>query len=340
MSSGWTVGYGTRGATNSLPPEPGTIPATHNVGLSASTLGLNGSETSKRQATMDIYAHMASELGITAASMRDLGGRHVYDTNNSINNRMDGVGVVQNCVDDGYGYMMVTSSQWGDAAGRADGSLDSQLASFYAGRPTGMKIIHNIDHEPENDGKTATEQAQWRMIQARAARMVWQIDDPNLYYSSCYIPGSFAAAWDWIPELQALDPANADEIAARTYLGMDPYPEIGTKNGQPYIQTVEDKCRGAINFYSARGQTGKLMFPEVGLFNWRIATDTTYTLTAAQQAQRLHDDLWTWGQANDLHSYYYFSVTDISNPRGDSRYLETDEECLEYGKLIRGDYYQ
>lgn len=326
-----------------VPATSGVPPALHRVGMSSSRLGLNTSEQNKRDACFERHTQMAAQLGITATQMRNLGGRHVYDTSNGpVSNAMN-IGVFANCVNDGYGNILLTSSQWSDWQGVAVGNYDATIRSFLQSlAASGRKVIWNAEHEPSNNSFTTTQEANWRKLQARMAWLVWELNSPNVHYTDCHIPGDAdMAAWQWMNELKALRPNDWAAISARTFLGMDPYPEVGYNAPNHTVQTISQKCQSGINYQRNAGRTGPLMLCEVGLFNWCIAHSEPYTLNAAQQAQRLHDQLWTWGQANNLLAYFYFDTSDETDAdiRDTQRTLNTPEELLEYGKLIRGDYY-
>lgn len=346
VSGGWrSLKTGTTIPIDPPTPTP-DIPAMHRIGISSSRQGLNSGETHKRQATMDRYAEMATQLGITAAQMRALGGRHVYDTNQApVSNAMS-IGVFNNCVSDGYGTIMLTSSRWNDTAGAAAGNHDNTIrACLDSLSNSGAKVVWNVKHEPSNNGMSATEEGHWRQIQARVAWLVHEHGDPNVHYTDCHIPmAADQQAWNWMPELQALRPGDWQAINDRTYLGLDPYPEVGIDGGEPdghKIQTILQKCGGAITAQRGWGRTGPICLPEVAFFNWCVGHSETYTLTAAEQAQRMHDELWTWGQANQLLSYFYYDVTDLNDAdvRDSSRTIDSPDELLEYARLMRGDYY-
>src|SRR5690606_19327818 len=113
--------------------------------------------------------------------------------------------------------------------------------------------------------------------------------------------------------------------------GLDPYPEM--ENNGVTMQTLEGRCRAALNDYKSWGFT-RFMMPEVAFFNYKANESGPGSLTAAQQAKRLRDELWVWARANDFESFCYFDVTSDNNPRGDSRTLDTTEEQLQYAKII------
>lgn len=318
----------------------GNLPAMHRVGISSSRQGLNAGETHKRAETLTRYQQFANQLGITATQMKKSGGRHVYDTtNNPVPNVMS-IGVFENCVEDGYGCVMLTSSRWSDMAGAANGSYDTTIKNCLASMSAqNIKVVWNVKHEPSNNGWSAAEAASWRKLQARMAWLVFAHNDPNIHYTDCHIPmAGDEAQWNWMQELKDLRPSDWQSINARTYIGMDPYPEIGSGGT---LQTIKQKVGPAMTYLRAQGRTGPLCLPEVALFNWVISSSSTGPLTPAQQAQRIHDELWTWGQQNRLLSYFYYDVADLndSDVRDSSRMLENNQELLEYAKLIRGDYY-
>lgn len=315
----------------------------HRVGISSSRQGLNAGESHKRQACLDRHDEMAAQLGITPAAMRAASGRHVYDTSNNPVANANSVGVFANVVADDYGCVMLTTSQWSDLAGVAAGNYDATIRSFIASLAAApIKVVWNVKHEPQNNQYTAAQESSWRQVQARMAWLVAERNDPDVHYTDCHIPGSSdTPAWDWLPELKALRPGDWQAINARTYLGMDPYPEVGFDSGVHVVQTLAKKIAGPVAYHRGRGRTGPLCLPEVGLFNWCIAHAEPYTLTAAQQAQRLHDQLWTWGQANNLAAYFYYDVADLNDAdvRDSSRTLDSPAELLEYARLARGDFY-
>ena len=321
------------------PPPPIDPSGLHFVGISSSREGLEGGETHKRAETMERYDEMAAEIGVTGAALRAVGGRHVYDTSNTPQNALSKIAAASHVVSDGFGIMMLTSSQWtGVMAGLAAGSYDSTITALWDSKPDTMILIHNVFHEPSNNGWSSTQMAQWRQIQARLARLAWLRDDDTVYYTTCYIPAHMTEDWNWIPELEALDPANADAISARTFLGLDPYPQFDT-DGTP--QTLAGRCNTPMTYWRSRGHTGPLCFPEVALFHWKGADvgGSPVSQTGAQQAARLHDELVTWGLANGLAAYFYFDVSAPDSPRSQTRHLNTPEELEEYGKQIRGDYW-
>lgn len=320
--------------------QPPTNPNFYRVGISSSRQGLSGGETHKRAETNERYAEMAAQVGVTATALKRAGGRHVYDqSNNPVSNVMS-VGVFANCVADGFGTVMFTSSQWQDMAGVAAGNHDATIkACLNSMSAQNVKVIWNVKHEPSNNGWGAAEEALWRKIQARMAWLVAAHNDPDILYSDCHIPmAADEAKWNWMPELKALRPNDWEDINARTYLGLDPYPEIGSGGT---LQTIQSKCGKAITAQRGWGRTGPICLPEVAFFNWVIATSSTGPLTAAQQAQRLHDQLWTWGQANNLQAYFYFDVASLtdSDVRDSSRTLDTAPELKEYANLILGTYF-
>lgn len=327
----------------------GTLPSFHRIGISSSRQGLSAGETHKRQACLDRHAEMAAQLGITAAAMRKLSGRHVYDQSNSTPARMTDIGVFNNCVQDGYGSVMLTSSTWSNHTAIANGTADTALNNFFNSVPNNINVVFNWEHEASNNAQNgnwpanAAEELEWRKGTARIAWLIWKLNKPNLHYTDCHIPqNADEAKWNWIPELKTLAPNDWQAVNARTYIGLDPYPEVGFSGGQHTLQTLQSKCGAALTYLrNTAGRTGPVILNEVGLYNWCIAHSEPYTLTFAQQAQRLHDELWTWGQKNRLLAYYYYDVSNENDAdvRDTERTLNSPAELLEYAKLIRGDYY-
>jgi hypothetical protein len=322
------------------PPPPTGMP--YMVGISRSVGGLSDSEGDKRAACKERFDQFGAQVGKTGTQMRALSGRHVYYTGPNLPANLLDIGVVKNCRDDGYGNIMFTASRLTDRAGRAAGTWNDKIKDLLRSKHADtvmdkMMFMVNFDHEPSND-QDPWDPAQWCKVQAQAAKAIFELNDPTVYYTTCHIPSAADPKWSYVSALKQIAPNNWQAILDRTYLGLDPYPEAEAGN-PPTFGTVWGRIDRAVTIYRNAGETGPTCFPEVAMFHYDDTGDDKgpVPMTPEQQAKRLHDNFCVELPPKcDLRAYWYFDVTDVNNPRGDTRILQTAEEQKEYAQQILG----
>ena len=308
------------------------------TGIARSVAGLNAGASSKESATLQRIDQMAAQAGVTSAALRSQMFWHWFE--GAPNWSPASEGPVQWAKSNGF-KGLVHNMQMGDAnlQAWANGDLDQKFRDYLAEWQTvGLKVIVIMSHEPENNtGWTSTEAALWSKGTARYMKITYELNDPDIYYATCYIPNPnklSRSLFNPRPDLNTLcgTTAAAQKVMDRTLCGHDPYPIIRQDDTIQYLRYI---CSASLSDYKTWGFSHFYM-PEVAMFNWNDKLNRIGPLTAAQQAKRLYDDLWVWARQQGYVGFNYFDYTDVNNARGDSRTLETAEEQLQMAKIILG----
>lgn len=294
-------------------------------GLDRCGSGLNAPDATKKADTLARIQQIATAMGKTAAQVRAATMYHTYNAGITW-----GVPpMVQWANDQGFQGCMV--NQKPDISTGANGGLDAQFTSYLKLLSAlNMNICVVMQHEPENNGWSQAQATQWCQMTARFLNITYDHGDPNMIYSTCHIPASAGTPrtwWNVQPALRALvGNTKAQAIQDASFCGLDPYPGAEA--------TLEKTCRAAITDFKSWGWT-RFSMPEVGLFNWIGKNPgTPGGLTAAQQAQRLYDELWVWAKANGFECFNYFDFSSAGDARSQSRTIDTPEEQLQFGKIL------
>jgi hypothetical protein len=328
------------------PPPPDVTPWLGWVGFASSRQGLSASDDHKRTMALSQVAAMATQGGVTAASLRAQMMWHSYkpappawDASTE--------GHIQWAMSNGWGGIImnqhVGQTNWAAwAAGNYDGLFASYLASIQRARPPGFRFLVIFDHEPNNNSPsnggvpvpTQADAANWCKGQARFMKMTAELNDPLIVYSTCMVPNTAVtplAWWNPAPALLALhggDTTATSRVLAMTLAGLDPYPSVNA-NGTP--QTLASRLTTPMTLMRSWGFT-RFSFPEVG-FYWptNLANPTAF-----QQAKRLADELWTWCRANGVEEVAYFDNSPDAAGGGEGLILDTPQELLVYSRIARG----
>jgi hypothetical protein len=327
------------------PPDPDPVGGKLRwVGLSRSIAGLNASASSKQAATLERTDQFATAAGVTGAAIRAKCFYHFYHTGVVPDWNINGSGFSGVSFARTNGFMGVSVNMklsLADKSGLAiwangghDTNFRSYLASMQALSP--LKFMVVIEHEPENNGWVDADNANWRMGTARFMKIVYELNDPNIYFSTCHVPGAKGqsrALWNPRPDLNTLmgSSAAAKPVMDRSFCGPDPYPEV---NGDMSLDTLNSRLAAAMTDYRSFGFT-RFYMPEVAFFNYVGTSGPVGPLNGAGQAQRLYDQ-FGWALANGFEGWNYFDVTASGNTRSNQRILETPEEQLAYARIILG----